>query len=457
MKTRISFYFDQLRSKYWFVPGFMILFAIFLSLVMVEFDTRVGFELIASFGWLYLGGVEGARTVLSTIASSTITVAGVVFSIVIVALSNASTQFGPRLLVNFMRDRSNQFVLGIFLATFIYCLLILRTIRTGDNGPGPFIPYLSVTLGILLALISILSFVFFVHHVSASINANRVIDLVGDDLEQAIDRLYPTRQRYGELEISLRREEDFPKDFDDRARTVESDENGYLQAIDNETLIRIAKDHDAILRITSRPGRFVKKEGELAEFYPDDQFDEEICERIRNQFILGPERVGQQDVEFAVDQLVELATRSLSPSINDPFTAMSCIDRLGSALATLSERRIPSGYQYDDDGNLRLITRRVTFADLLDDAFNLIRQNSRGNVAVSIRLLEALAVVAEQINSQNNASHVWRHAKMVYRAAMESIPEPNDREDVEIRFRIVRQMLGIDEQEMEAVIANNQP
>lgn len=458
MNTRLDFFREQLRAKYWFVPSILLALAILLSVVLVRIDEQVGFELIASIRWLYLGGPDGARTVLSTIASSTITVAGVVFSIVIVALSNASTQFGPRLLTNFLRDRSNQFVLGIFLATFIYCLLILRTIRTGDTDASSFVPYISVSVGIFMALASILSFVYFVHHVSLSISANRVIDLVGDELDRAIDRLYPSEapRALGDIELRLRDESDLPPDFEERSSAFCSDDNGYVQAIDYGALTKIASENDAILRVNCRPGLFVKKDGEMGKFFPGDRLDVETHDRIRSQFIIGPERVGQQDIEFAIDQLVEVATRSLSASINDPYTVMICIDRLGSALATLAERRIPSGYFYDEDGRLRVITHPVTFSGLLDDAFNLIRQHSRGDVAITIRLLEALAVVAKQTNSPGNAAHVWRHAAMVYRAAMESIPEPNDREDVEVRFGIVRQILGIEEPEMETVSAGGQ-
>jgi len=153
------------------------------------------------------------------------------------------------------------------------------------------------------------------------------------------------------------------------------------------------------------------------------------------------QRLRLQDVEFAIDQLVEIALRALSPGVNDPFTAMACIDRLGTALASLAERRIPSGYYYDDENNLRMITDQVTFAGIVETAFNQIRQYSRSSTAVTIRLLEAIAVIAARSQTKEERAALRRQAIMIRRGSVDSLPEEFDREEVEERYQTVLSIL----------------
>ena len=248
---------DSLHSSYWFVPTLMAGLAIALAFAMLTLDQSGKSGPIEKLAWIYAGGPDGARTLLSTIAGSMITVAGTAFSITIVALTLASSQFGPRLLRNFMRDTGNQVVLGTFIATFIYCLLVLRTVRGDDYNV--FVPQISVTVGIVLAMTSIGVLIYFIHHASTSIQAWHVIGEVGSDLDKAIDRLFPQKIGYGGAGDKRRWVEEIPVGFDREASPILATSSGYLQAIDDDKLMKIAKSKQLLVRIKHRPGKFVVK------------------------------------------------------------------------------------------------------------------------------------------------------------------------------------------------------
>ena len=423
---------DSLHSSYWFVPTLMAASAIALAFMMLSLDRAGKSGPIEKLAWIYTGGPDGARTLLSTIAGSMITVAGTAFSITIVALTLASSQFGPRLLRNFMQDTGNQVVLGTFIATFIYCLLVLRTVRGDDYNV--FVPQLSVTVGIVLAIASIGVLIYFIHHASTSIQAWHVITEVGSDLDKAIDRLFPQKIGYGGAGEKRRWVEEIPVGFDREASPIFATNTGYLQAIDDDKLMKIAKSKDLLVRIKHRPGKFVVQGSELLRVWPGERVNEKLTEQLNEAFILGKQRTEQQDVEFCVNQLVEVAVRAISPGVNDPFTAIRCIDQLSAGLCRLAEREFPSPYRYDDDNNLRVIVDPVTFAKLTDDAFNQIRQYSKPDVAVRIRMLEAIAVIATHTCNKKDRAALLHHANAIERSSREEVAQECDYKDIEERY-----------------------
>ncbi len=418
----------------------MVVLAIGLSLATNVLDQAIEYQ-PTRLVWLYAGGAEGTRTLLSTIAGSMITIAGVTFSITIVALTLAASQFGPRLLANFMRDRGNQIVLGTFIATFTYCLLVLRTVR--DVADNTFVPHISATFAVLLAMASMGVLIYFIHHVATSIQANHVIAAVGRELDEAITRLFPETMSSGYLDLELKHEDDIPTDLEQEGRPIPADQSGYLQAIDYDGLKKIAIENDLVLRLEHRPGDFVTRGSELITIIRCGESLEEkkVVEQINSAFIIGVQPDPLQDVEFAINQLVQIAVRALSPGINDPFTAMACIDRLGASLVYLSERSIPSGYFYDDENKLRLITDAVTFAGITEAAFNQIRQYGRSSVAVTVHLLETIAVIAAHTENEAYRTTLLRQAVMIKRGSEEAVLEEGDRKAIERRYEFVRQAL----------------
>ncbi|MEO8410215.1 MAG: DUF2254 domain-containing protein [Propionivibrio sp.] len=433
MRAQLLKYWERLHSSFWFLPSLMALAAVALSFITVAIDRTPSDGWLRSLKWGYGGGAEGASAVLQTIAGSMITIAGVVFSLTLVALSLASSQFGPRLLRNFMRDTTNQLVLGTFVATFLYCLLVLLQIR--HPGEDAFVPSLSVSLGVGSSLANLWVLIYFIHHVSVSIQADEIIARVGGELLAGIDRLFPAHIGKAEPDDDETGAKDrLPPSFALNARTILSAGDGYLQLIDGESLLAIAIDRDLVVRIEYRPGQYVLRDTPLVTIFPAERGDDELAEQINTIFILGNQRTSTQDVEFIVEQLVEVASRALSPGINDPFTAIACVDRLGSALHRIAGRTLPSGRRFDDEGVLRVLAMPITYAQLADAAFNQIRQFARSNVAVTLRLLETIAKVAPAAHRPEERTTLQRHADMIVRGARAGFAEEEDRRAAEQRY-----------------------
>ena len=439
MKTWLFSIWDRLSGSFWFVPMLMVLGAVVISLVALRLDWNAagkGKGDVLSLGWTFTRGPEGSRAVLSTVAGSMITIASVCFSITVVALQQASSQFGPRLLHNFMRDRGNQITLGTFIAAFTYCLLILRTVNGTDDNT--FVPHLSVTIGLGFAIAGVTVLIYFIHHAASSMQAEYVINNVAQDLHDALNRLYPKRigeprESHGEL----------PALFATESLPVSPDESNYLQALDGDRLMAAAVRHDLVLRIDHRPGEFVIAGNPLLRAWPARNVTDKIVGELRDAFYLDARRTLFQDVEFAVDQLVEVALRALSPGINDPFTAMSCIDRLGAALCQFAEKDIPSRFRHDDKGTLRLVTDAVTEEDMVDSAFRQIRQAARTNAAVTCRLLETLSAIAPRARTAAMRAALAEHAELIFTNSREGLSDSADRASVEERYRAALELLTL--------------
>ncbi len=423
-------YWDQVRSSFWFIPSLMVIAAAVLAAIAVWSDDVAagGAITVPRFAWV--GSPEGATAVLGTIAGSMITIAGVVFSLTLVALSLASSQFGPRLLRNFMRDSTNQFVLGTFVATFLYSLLVMRAIQPGAEGD--FVPHISVNISVVLALASIGVLIYFIHHISLSIQADEIIARVALELEQGIDRLFPDElgEDVPRVDEGASRSESW---FDDAA-TIRAVDEGYLQIVDADTLLELAKSSSTILRLECRPGDYIVAGTPIVFVAPSSAVRDELIDAIRAALVVGNQRSTAQDVEFAAQQLVEIAVRALSPGINDPFTAMTCIDRLGSGFCRLACRKIPSSTRLDDAGEPRIVAPVVTFERMVAPALSMIRQSARADVAVTLRLLDAIRVVGSCVRRDADREVLVRHANLVHDCASESLTVRDDNEAVDRRY-----------------------
>jgi uncharacterized membrane protein len=436
MRIKILNLWFRLQASFWFVPALMTGAAIFLSFITTAIDKDFLYRESTQHWWIYSGGPDGARTVLSVIAGSMISVAGVVFSITIVVLSLASSQFGPRLIRNFMNVRANQMVLGTFVATFTYGILVLRTANASVEAR--FVPGLSVTIAIVMSLFGLGVLIYFIHNVSESIQAQNIIARVRLDLDAAVDRIFPERLGQGE-DLSLepiKRDYDIPTTCDSKVCQVTAERSGYLQTVDNDALMRIAVEENLLIHLGYRPGNFITRGSVLVTVWPGEKVDEALSRKINTIFIVGPERTLEQDVEFAISQLVEIAVRALSPGINDPITAITCIDWLGAILCQLASRKMPSSHRYDDKNKLRVICKPFTFEGMVDAAFNMIRQNSQSVATVSIHLLETIATVAAQTRNKPDRAALLRHAALVAHGCIAKLSADDDRKDLEKRYEV---------------------
>lgn len=376
-------------------------------------------------GWLYDGGATGARTLLGAVASSTIGVAGTVFSITIAALSLAAGQMGPRLLRNFTKDRGNQLTLGAFLGTFSYALIVLRSVRTHDEGG--FIPHLSLTVAIILAFVCVATLVYFVGHMAGRINVDTVIELVSEDVQSGIMRLTDDK-----------RLPDPPPDaFWTEGKPIDDIRRGYLQHLDDQGLADWAAEHNTSIKLLVRPGDYIFPGAPIAVNLPPM---EGAAVAIRNATALGAQRVSSAHLEFAVRQLVEVAVRALSPGINDPHTAMSALDRLGAALCEIAPLYLPTGVLIRD-GRLALVVPSIQYDGLLNAMFHMIRQNASANAAVLIRILEVLTSVASVERDHGRRMWLKGHADLVAGDVHRTVPTPADLRDVDLQHAAFLDML----------------
>lgn len=441
MRTLFINYWERLRTSFWFIPSLMVLIAVCMSVVFINIDRWFGFGQSPLPSLFHFSSPEGARQVLATIAGSMITVAGVTFSITIVALNLASSQFGPRLLRNFMQDRGVQFVMGAFVASFIYCLLVLRAIQSSPSEP--FVPGIAVFWAIAFAVINVFVLIYFIHHIATAIQADTIIINAAKELEQSIERIFNEQLEFTDDSVNTTGEGDLATDGSYHyEHQVSQQQSGYLQAINHEQLLSLATTHDYLIDLQIRPGQFAIAGSTLAVIYSADVADMAAAKAIADCFIIGEQRTQEQDVEYAVHQLVEIAVRSLSPGINDPYTALSCLDQLASALCTLAGRTFPPAYCTDGEGRVRLKLQCYSFSGMLNASFDQIRQYGQHSMATSIRLLEVLTEIARQSRYTSYRRSLFRQAEMIVRAARRNIVEENDLEDLLSRHRALLSVLN---------------
>jgi len=422
LKKAISKTLGFVTDTFWIVPGLMVCLGILGAIGLIEIDRSGSLpDSLLQSKWLYNGSGTGARTLLGAVASSTIAVAGTVFSITIAALSLAAGQMGPRLLRNFTRDRGNQLTLGAFLATFSYALMVLRSVRTQEEGA--FVPHLSLSVGILLAFWCVGMLVYFVGHKASRINVDTVIELVSEDVLTAIQKLTTDEKQAAPP----------PDDFWADAVPVTDARRGYLQRLDQPALADWAAGRNTAIKLLIKPGDYVFPGAPIAVVKPLADSTHEVGEAILSATGLGSERTSSDDLEYTIRQLVEVAVRALSPGINDPYTAISVLDRLGASLCNMAGRNLPSGV-WLRDGKTCLLVPGVDYEGLTDAMFHMIRQNAAGSAAVLIRILDVLTAVASCEPRRDRHAALARHAKLVVDDARRSIGNSADLRDLMARF-----------------------
>jgi uncharacterized membrane protein len=417
---------ETLRTNLWLIPAAESVAAVLLFVVTLSVDRAAFHHEITLPSWVISGSPDAARQILSSLAAAIITVVGVVFSVMIVTLTLASSQFGPRMLRTFIRDRGTQLTLGTFVATFFYAMLALISIG------ATFVPHLSVTIALVLTAIDLGVLIFFIHHTATAIQLPEVIASIATDLAQAVDAEAgaPSSRWHGPangpspavLHARLDRE----------GRVVAAPAGGYLRFIRHATLVRIAAEYDAVIRLHYRPGHFLTHGHPMATVWPPEVADK-IGRRLEGVHITGPLRTLSQDIAFGIDQLVEIAIRALSPAVNDTFTALTCVDWLGDSLCKIAVDWNPHRYHRDGNGEIRLISAPVSYERLVQRSFEKIREAAGGMPAVLIRQLEALHKVMA-VAPATRSQILLDQADMLQRLNLRTVAEPADQADVTARY-----------------------
>lgn len=424
---RFTEWADRIRHSLWFVPTLCTLASAVAALLLVWVSSETDAE-ATNLPLLFSAGVDGARAMLQAIAGSIITVAGVVFSITIVALQLTSTQFSPRVLRNFLRDRSTQAVLGAFMGTFTYALLVLRSIRSEDESAAAFLPAFAMTGALVLTLISLGMLIYFIHHISVRIQVTSIVASVTDDTLETLERL---GRRW--------------RDDDDRSWSPAPDrtpstvppsgglpladapasetllparESGYLQFVSIETLVTAASESRGRLRLLIGPGMWLQAGVPCAAFAPEagSEVDHDrLQDALADALGVGHERSMSEDVAFGIQQLVDIAIKALSPSVNDPTTAMNCVDRLVQILVAAGTTPDAPRAFSESGGGIRLEVPFPSFDELCDLSFDQIRHYGRTAPAVVIHLARALSVL--RTLPPERLPVLRRHARLLAEAA----------------------------------------
>ena len=416
---------EALRTNLWLIPAIESAAAVALFAVTLSIDRAAFHGELRLPSWVISGSPDAARQILSSLAGALITVVGVVFSVMIVTLTLASTQFGPRMLRTFIRDRGTQVTLGTFVATFFYAMLALISIG------ATFVPHLSVTMALALTAVDLGVLIYFIHHTATAIQLPEVIASIARDLAGAIDAEKALSS--GDTDLVNGPSADLLQARLDRAgRVVTASASGYLRFVRHATLVRIAAECDAVIRLHHRPGHFLAQGHPVATVWPPEVAGT-IGRKLEDVHITGPLRTLSQDIAFGIDQLVEIAIRALSPAVNDTFTAMTCIDWLGDSLCKIAVDWHPHTCHRDRGGVIRLFTVPVSYERLVQRSFEKVRQAADGMPAVLIRQLDALAKVMAVV-PQARSQVLLDQAAMIQRVSQRTVPEPADQADITARY-----------------------
>ena len=411
----------DIRASYWFVPSCMVVFAILLAWLLPQIDIYLNGRWPESLDSVTSTRTVGARAILTVIAGSIIGVAGVTFSITTVAVSFASANFGPRLIGNFMRDRGNQITLGTFIGTFVYTLLILGTVQDGAQADleqrfDTFVPHLSLMIALLLVLVSVAVLIYFIHHVPETINVSRIAADLGRKLCVGVESPFP-----GEPEDREDRSADWSSKMDRTRVCVKSEMTGYIQRLSIDRLRGIAAEHDLLLEVRMKPGAFVIPSDTLVEIWATDSLEEGVEAKIQECYAVGEERTAHQNVLFIVDQLNEIVARALSPGVNDPNTAITCLNWNKAGVARFLEVSRESATRRTTNDHVRL--HRLGFNEFAETVFQRIEPYICRDRNVAMHALKILEDLAEKAGESEEQDCLFRIATSLRAAASECLDD----------------------------------
>lgn len=379
-----SSWWRDMWKPFWAIPVACVSTAVVLGILMPLADETLS----STVPYAFQGGPAGARGLLGNITTGMISMTGLVFSITMVILQLASSQYSPRVIGGFLQKRITQVTLGIFTATFVYAMTVTRSVRGEYGDIDSFVPQISVTLAFTLVLGSVGCFLAFIHHITSSIQISKVISSIGDRTLELADRMYPNEAVEGALETGPTWS---PTPGMPRVSISPQKRHGQITFVDYDALVSFARDHDAVVTIDRPVGHFLAEGQEVLRIWGIEELDDDQTERLYTHLGLGSDREMWQDVAFGIRQLVDIATRALSPGINDPSTALQCVNELHRILRRLVQRESPSPYIADDEGVVRIVHQPQSIEDHIDLAVAEINHYGKDGLQVPARLRAMLA------------------------------------------------------------------
>ena len=389
MDVRLASLSERLRNSLFFIPMAYVVAAVLLGVLAVELDRKI-VDATTELPFGLSSTVDSSRAILGTIASATITFAGIAFSISLLVIQLASSQYSPRVVHGLLRDPFTKQIMGVVIGTFTYCLIVLRAVRGPlEEGGEPVIPSISVGFALLLGVLSILGIVAFINHSAHSMDVSRILARATEEGVAAARRLWDEEPQTGSDPERL--PEPPPDHF-----VVTHGADGWVQDIDFDRLVASAPPGGTV-RVETEVGRYAIADTPLCRIWPEPDDPDQACESARASVIAGDSRTVEQDVGYAVRQLADVALRALSPGINDPTTAQDAVFHLGSVLRELLHRHPPRLATPVEEDRLLLRPERRSHIELIQVAFNEVRLAATGMPTVSIYLLEVLHLLDEGI------------------------------------------------------------
>ncbi|HTY14974.1 MAG TPA: DUF2254 domain-containing protein [Methanoregulaceae archaeon] len=421
--------------SFWFIPLIMSAVAVLLAWMMYWADGHLALQ---NTRFIIAGGTTDVlRGILVAMATTILTTAGVVFTLLTLPLSTVAAQYGSRLLRIFLGDKITQFVLGMFVGTFVYCITAALIILPPQIQPEG--PQITATFGMFLLLATFASLILLVQHISTMLQAPNIAAAAGIELmnvAQGEPRSEYQGDGKGDGDLAG---QDFSKKSD--GYQIFSKRTGYIKYIDPEYILTLTIDHDLVIRLLRKPGHFINAGMPIAIVWPADRIDEKLDKKIRDTFHLGNQRTPTQDVEYAVNQLSEMAVRAMSPAINDPFTAMNCLDYMIEGLVIFARRKGENPCIHDRDGRLRVIFDPVSFDELLNAAFNMLRHASCDNVEVLIHMLDGIGTIDLEMQSPEIHQKLLRHVRLIEEESKVGALIKEDRDAIRVKCESL-QILG---------------
>lgn len=416
--TRIRNVLALLSGQLWIIPSVMTALAAVLAWALLRYGFAISSD-GTNFWWIYAGDADTARNLLASFLSGMMTMTSLVVSVTFVILTLAANQLGPRLISTFIADRYIQVVLGLFLGTIFYVILVLRTLddTLGDGG----VPHIAVTAASVLTVVCLFALLFYVHKIARAIIADNAVDTVYRALVRDLESMLPARATNERPQALLRRP---------TVRSVHLGSVGYIQVVDYDALRDVACRFDVVLEIDVRAGHFVLNRGEHVRIRSDGEAAGAIDDEIVAAFVIGSERTPAQDPEHGFRQLVEIGLRALSPGVNDPFTAIAVVDRLSAALEVTCTRELQPIVIADADGIVRVVADRSDAEGIVDAAFNAIRQAGADDPAVLIAIADGLGRLAPVSSHETTRRAISAQLTRLRETTDLGRMTPSDRADV---------------------------
>ncbi len=429
---------DRFQTSYWFVPVLASLLAVLLARLLIWVDAQIPNDLLAQSSIVYTGEVVETRSGLLSMAGTILGTAGIVFSLLTVPMSVAASQFGSRLLRVYLRDRTIQLILGAFAGTFVFCITAALSVPPSDTNIEP--PQIAMTLAIVLTVGCFFTLIALIHHMGTSLEAPNVVASASQELHEVLDAAQSWADESDEDKQAPL--EWWAAQLKLEGLPIYATRTGYIQAIDADVIRPLALQHNLIIRFVSKPGNFVQEDDLVALVYPPHHVEPKVAQYIRDCYMLGNLRTPSQDTQYAFNQLVEVALRAMSSAINDPYTALTCLDHLGAGLASYIDRSHHNAQNAETMRGQRILFNPLGLVEVLDGCFHMLRRASREMPEVLLGMTDALEVAAQQCTSTEELAEIVRHLQLIEMESQASASIVPDKQRVSNRCQLLAARYG---------------